>query len=87
MTHRGSSRWREFYAAAYLERNPARLMERIDQAEKAIMQCQQQITAQPENQLESRALEMCLRDLRVLRQRESAAASELTVDRLPSSER
>jgi hypothetical protein len=88
MTDRGLSRWRELYTAAYLERNPTRLTECIDQAERAIMQCQQEITTRPEkNQVDRRTLEMCLQDLRVLRQREGAAPAEYPVDRLPSSEK
>lgn len=86
MTDRGSSRWRELYTAAYLERNPAKLMERIAQAERAITEYQQEITAQPEkNQGEWQALAMCLQDLRVLRQKEAAAA-EHPVEKLPGSE-
>jgi hypothetical protein len=77
MNDRVSKNWRALYTAAYLERDPAKLMERIEQAERAIARCQQEITAHPdaEDDLEDerRILALCLQDLRILRERESVA--------------
>ncbi len=65
--------WRDLYAAAYLERDPVKLAQRIDEAERAILQCQQEIAARTQdNDIERRALALCLHDLRVLRQRDAA---------------
>jgi hypothetical protein len=66
--------WRALYVAAYLERNPAKVIERIEEAEKAMTQWQEEIAANHRSrsvEAERRTMALCLQDLRMLRQRGS----------------
>lgn len=66
--------WRALYVAAYMERDPAKVIERIDEAEKAMARWQEEPGVNLRNgnvEAERRTLALCLQDLRMLRQRGS----------------
>jgi hypothetical protein len=76
MPGRISTRWMELYTAAYLERDPVRLLERIREAELAIAQRRQELRAAGSgNEEEKKSLDYSLEDLRVLREQENSRES------------
>ena len=81
MADQETNRWRAFYVAAYLERDPARVTGRIEEAEEAMAQRQEETAVNRRNrnvEAERRTLALCLQDLRMLRQRCSSPHSEAT---------
>ena len=76
MPGRISTRWMDLYTAAYLERDPARLLERIREAESAMVQRRQELAmAGTADDEERKSLDYSLADLRVLREQEKGRQS------------
>lgn len=71
-----SNTWMELYTAAYLERDPVRLLERIREAEMAMLQRRQELdeAANLDNE-ERKSLDYSLEDLRALRKQENCGES------------
>jgi hypothetical protein len=68
------NRWVNLYKLAYQERDPLKLVERIAEAEQAIILRMKKLELDSAtNSSEYRALGYSLKDLQVLRERESAA--------------
>jgi hypothetical protein len=66
------NRWMNLYTIAYLERDPVKLMERIAEAEQAMILRRKNLELRgTTNGAEYRALEYSLKDLHILRQQES----------------
>lgn len=65
-----SSTWMELYTAAYLERDRVRLLERIREAEAAMIQRRQELDPSLDDE-ERKSLDYSLEDLRLLRDQEN----------------
>lgn len=71
-----SKKWMELYTAAYLERDPVRLLERIREAESAMVQRRQELAcADSVAEEEKKSLDYSLEDLRALREQEKSRPS------------
>jgi hypothetical protein len=69
----GTSRrdWKELYQSAMLETDPAKMPQRITEANRAILDCIEELLTNP-TQGEHRELDIALRRLRVLQNNSSA---------------
>lgn len=71
-----SNGWMELYTAAYLERDPVLLLERIREAEAAMIQRRQELdSAATSDDEERKSLDYSLEDLRLLREQENRRES------------
>lgn len=74
MADQGANNWRALYVAAYQERDPKKVIERIEEAEKAMAKwhAKTAVNRRRKNvEAERRTLALCQQDLRMLRQRGS----------------
>lgn len=77
MAQQISAKWMDLYTAAYLERDPVLLIQRIREAEDAILERQRQVSAEQEDPAERKSLEYSLEDLRLLREKEQGTQPAL----------
>jgi len=74
MADQATNHWRALYVAAYMERDPGKVMGRIEEAEQAMTQWQKGMGSNLRSrnvEAERRTLALCRQDLRMLRQRGS----------------